>query len=285
MAAPPGNLLPDGTVGAITVQELNIYPLKSARAIPRARVRLAATGFEWDRHWMIVREDGMFLTQRTHPSLTRVATELTSEELILTSEGWQPLTLPLAPRGPERPVRIWKDACGGLDQGDEAAAWVSAVIGERVRLVRTTAAPGRRANPEYAGSTLSPLAFPDGYPILVCNRASLDDLNARLPQALPMERFRPNLVLEGLAPFAEDRIASIHIGAVTLTLVKPCTRCIIPSTDQRTGIRGADPLPVLRKFRFDRKLRGVIFGENAVITRGVGELLQCGAECRVTYGD
>ena len=267
----------------ITVQELNVYPLKSARGIPKAHVRLAATGFEWDRHWMVVRGDGTFLTQRTHPLLTRIVTELTSEALLLTSEGLKPLMLPLAPQGPERPVRIWKDSCEGLDQGDEAAAWVSAVLGEPVRIVRTPATPGRRANPEYAGPAPSPVAFPDGYPILVCNRASLDDLNRRLPEALPMERFRPNLVLEGLPPFAEDRIASVDIGPITLTLVKPCTRCIIPSTDQRTGIRGADPTPVLRTFRFDRKLLGVTFGENAVITRGVGEILERGADCRVAY--
>lgn len=191
--------------------------------------------------------------------------------------------LPLAPRGPQRAVRIWKDACEGLDQGDEAAAWVSAVLGEPVRVVRAPATPGRRANPQYAGSVPSPLAFPDGYPVLICNRASLDDLNRRLPQALPMERFRPNLVLEGLPAFAEDRIASIDVGEVRLTLVKPCTRCIIPSTDQRTGIRGFDPLPVLKTFRFDRELLGVTFGENAVISHGVGELLERGSECRVAY--
>jgi uncharacterized protein len=91
------------------------------------------------------------------------------------------------------------------------------------------------------------------------------------------------VVLEGLPPFAEDRIAALAIGPITLTLVKPCTRCIIPSTDQRTGARGFDPLPVLRAFRFDRQLLGVTFGENAVITRGVGELLERGMECRVTY--
>lgn len=267
---------------AITVQELNVYPVKSARGIPKTRVLLTATGFEWDRHWMVVREDGMFLTQRSHPSLTQIATELTGEGLVLTSAGSKPLLLPLSPRGPGRPVRIWKDSCEGLDQGDEAAAWVSAVVGEPVRVVRTPAVPGRRANPDYAGTTPSPLAFPDGYPVLVCNRASLDDLNRRLPEALPMERFRPNLVLEGLPPFAEDRIATIGIGPITLTLVKPCTRCIIPSTDQRTGIRGFDPLPVLRTFRFDRELLGVTFGENAVITSGVGEFIERGAECRVT---
>ena len=266
-----------------TVQELHVYPMKSARGIPQARVRLAATGFEWDRHWLVVRAEGMFLTQRTHPSLTRIATELTDEGLILTSEGSKPLLLPLTPQGSGRAVRIWKDSCEGLDQGDEAAAWVSTVLGEPVRVVRTPATPDRRADSEFAGPHPAPLAFPDAFPILICNRASLDDLNSRLPEALPMDRFRPNLVLAGLPPFAEDRIASLAIGPIALTLVKPCTRCIIPSTNQRTGIRGLDPLPVLRTFRFDRKLLGVTFGENAVITHGAGEFLERGAECRVTY--
>lgn len=269
-------------MAAVFVEELNVYPLKSARGIAQSRVRLAATGFEWDRHWMVIREDGMFLTQRTHPMLTRIVTDLTSEGLVLTSEGLQPLTLPLEPRGAGRLVRIWKDSCEGLDQGEEAASWVSSVLGEAARIVRAPATPGRRADPDFAGTAFSPIAFPDGYPILVCTRASLEDLNRRLPEPLPMERFRPSLVLTGLPPYAEDRIASLDIGPITLTLVKPCTRCIIPSTDQRTGIRGIDPGPVLRTFRFDRKLHGVTFGENAIITRGAGEILERGAECRVT---
>ena len=269
----------------MTVQELNVYPLKGARGIPKARVHVAATGLEWDRHWLVVREDGTFLTQRTHPTLARISTELTNDGLVLTTDGLEPLMLPFARRGADRPVRIWKDACRGLDQGDEAAAWLSGVLGERVRLVRTPATPDRRASPEFAGPDPAPIAFPDAFPILVCNRASLDDLNERLPEALPMARFRPSVVVEGLPPFAEDRIASLAIGSILLTLVKPCTRCIVPSTDQLTGVRGLDPLPVLRTFRFDRKLLGVTFGENAVITRGVGEFLECGAECRVTYDD
>ncbi len=267
----------------VILQELNVYPLKSARGIAHTAARLSATGFEWDRHWMVVREDGTFLTQRTHPWLARIATRLTREGLILESEGRQMLTLPLEARGERRPVRIWKDLCEGLDQGDAAAQWVSAVLGEPVRVVRAPPAPGRLANPGFAGRQPAPLAFPDGYPVLVCSRASLEDLNSRLPEALPMERFRPNLVIEGLPPFAEDRIATIQIGPVTLRLVKPCTRCIIPSTDQRTGVRGFDPLPVLRTFRFDPTLRGVTFGENAVIVTGIGETLECGAQCRVTY--
>ncbi|MHB8815267.1 MAG: MOSC domain-containing protein [Steroidobacteraceae bacterium] len=267
----------------VTVQELHVYPVKSARGIPKDRVRVATTGFEWDRHWMVVREDGTFLTQRTHPLLTQILTELNTGGLTLTAVGFRPLLLPLEARGAGRPVRIFKDSCEGLDQGDEAAAWVSRVLGEPVRIVRTPATPDRRASPEFAGPQPSPIAFPDGYPILVCNRASLEDLNRRLPQPLPMERFRPSLVLEGLPPFAEDRITSLEIGPVVLTLVKPCTRCIIPSTDQRTGIRGLDPVPFLRTFRFDRKLLGVTFGENAIISGGVGEFVERGAECRVTY--
>lgn len=270
---------------SVTVQELHVYPVKSARGIAHSRVRLAATGFEWDRHWMIVRADGMFLTQRTHPVLTQVVPEVAADRLVLTAAGLRPLILPLAPRGEGRPVRIFRDACEGLDQGEEAAAWVSEVLGEPARMVRTPATPDRQANPEFAGPDRVPVTFSDGFPILVCNRTSLDDLNQRLPEALPMERFRPNLVLAGLPPFAEDRIASLQIGPIVLALVKPCTRCIIPSTDQRTGIRGVDPLPVLRTFRFDRKLLGVTFGENAVITRGVGEFIERGMECRVMYDD
>jgi uncharacterized protein YcbX len=98
-----------------------------------------------------------------------------------------------------------------------------------------------------------------------------------------MERFRPNVVLHGLPPFAEDRIASLRVGDVTLTLVKPCTRCVITSTDQRTGERSSNPLPVLREFRFNSTLLGVTFGENAVLTAGVGTRIQRGAECVVTY--
>jgi uncharacterized protein YcbX len=128
-----------------------------------------------------------------------------------------------------------------------------------------------------------PVAFSDGFPILVCNGASLDYLNTRMPQSIPMERFRPNIVLDGLPPFAEDRIATLQIGPVTLSLVKPCTRCVITSTDQRTGERSTNPLPFLREFRFDRALLGVTFGENAILTAGVGNTIERGAKCDVTY--
>jgi uncharacterized protein YcbX len=178
---------------------------------------------------------------------------------------------------------VWKDTCAALDQGDHAASWLSEALGDAVRIVRVPRSMRRIANPQFAGPEPAPIAFPDGFPVLLCNRASLDELNSRLSEPLPMERFRPSLVLDGLPAFAEDRIAAITAGPITLALVKPCTRCIIPSTDQRTGVRGFDPLPVLRTFRFDPTLRGACFGENAVIRAGVGAVLEVGAACEVAY--
>jgi uncharacterized protein len=267
----------------VTIDQLNIYPLKSGRGISRASVRLAATGLEWDRYWMITNAAGSFLSQRTHPKLACIVPELSDTELTLRAPGLTPLTLPLEPRGESVSVQVWKDPCEGLGQGEAANAWASAALGEPVRLVRVPNAPKRMANPQFAGPTPMPVTFSDGFPILVCNRGSLEDLNTRMPEPIPMERFRPNIVLEGLPPFAEDRIGSFQIGAVTLSLVKPCTRCIITSTDQRTGDRSTNPLPVLRTFRFDRNLLGVTFGENAVPTAGVGRQIDKGAECLVSY--
>jgi len=178
---------------------------------------------------------------------------------------------------------VWKDACVGVDQGGAAHEWASRVIGQAVRLVRVAPDMERAANVKFAGTTPAPLGFADGYPLLVCNRASLEDLNQRLPRRIPSERFRPNIVVSGLPAWAEDRIDILVLGAVTLRLVKPCTRCSIPSRDPCSGEPATDPLPALRKFRFDRELLGVTFGENAVIERGTGCEIERGAQCRVTF--
>jgi len=267
----------------VTVDELNIYPLKSGRRIPKSSVRMAATGFEWDRYWMVVNSEGTFLSQRTHPKLAWIQPELSGIALTLHAPDREPLVLPLETRGDSVNVRVWKDPCLGFDQGEVASAWVSDILGEPVRVVRAPENSKRMASPEFAGPTPAPVSFTDGFPLLVCNRASLDDLNTRMPEPVPMERFRPSIVLHGLPAFAEDRISSIKIGDVTLRLVKPCTRCVITSTDQQTGERSTNPLPVLRAFRFDRALMGVTFGENAIPTEGVGAVIHTGAECAVTY--
>jgi uncharacterized protein YcbX len=268
------------------IQALHVYPLKSAQGIALEQARLDTSGLAWDRHWMVVRPDGAFLTQRTHPRLARIATELTPDGLRLSSAGCAPLLLPFeAPPAAALPVRIWREACVGLDTGAAAAAWVSALLGEAARVVQAPRSAARRADPRYAGPHPPPLAFPDGFPLLICTEASLEALNARLGARLPMNRFRANLVLSGLEPFAEDRIESIRIGPVTLQLVKPCTRCTIPSRDQYTGEPDLDPLPVLRRFRFDPQLRGVTFGVNALISAGEGTSLAQGSPCEITLRD
>jgi uncharacterized protein len=271
-----------------TVVGLFVYPLKSTRAIARQATKLSATGFEWDRQWMFVNAQGTFLSQRTHPQLARLVPEVTAEALVVRAPGRPPLEVPLAAAagggGGERvAVRVHRDWCVGIDEGHTAAQWASETLGEALRLVRVPADPERRANPAFAGTTSAPMGFADGFPLLVCNQASLADLNTRLPQPVPMERFRPNLVLSGLPAWAEDRIDSLTIGAVRLRLVKPCTRCTIPAIDQHSGLPATDPAPVLREFRFNTVLHGVTFGENAVIDGGAGAEINRGAQCRVTF--
>ena len=267
----------------VSVTGLYVYPVKSTRGIARARVALAPTGFEWDRQWMIVNARGVFLTQRTHPQLARIVPQLTADALVLRAPGLSTLTVPLASEGARTAVRIWDDGCVGIDQGSAAREWLSRAVGEAVHLVRVAPDMGRVADAKFAGATPAPLGFSDGYPVLICNEASLEDLNGRLPEHIPMERFRPNLVLRGLPAWAEDHIETLTVGPVELRLVKPCVRCTIPSIDQQSGERSTDPAPALKQFRTSRTLRGVMFGENAVIVRGSGETLERGAVATATY--
>ncbi|HVN44425.1 MAG TPA: MOSC N-terminal beta barrel domain-containing protein [Steroidobacteraceae bacterium] len=264
-----------------TIAGLFIYPLKSARGIACSRVRLGTTGFEWDRQWMLINSDGVFLSQRSHPQLARVVPSIEAGELALLAPDLPPLRLGAVPPGRRIPVRVHRDSCFGIDAGEAAAEWASQIAREPARLVRVPARSERFAARAWAGAAL--LGFADGFPVLVCSQSSLDDLNSRMPQSIPMDRFRPNIVLEGLPPWAEDRIDALGIGDVTLRLVKPCTRCTIPAIDQLTGSPATDPAPVLRQFRYDKALRGMTFGENAVIEAGAPGELGRGALCEVRF--
>jgi uncharacterized protein YcbX len=266
-----------------TVRHLFFYPVKSARAIARDQLRLASTGFEWDRHWMAASRDGVFMSQRTQPRLARVRPEISAEHLTLHAPDQPPLTVPLRPEGTTKPAEVWKNAITALDQGDDAARWMSEAVGMEARLLRISPVLDRKAAPEYAGTTPAPVSFADGFPLLVANLASLADLNTKMSEPVPLDRFRPNIVLEGLEPWAEDRIAALEFDNVTIRLVKPCTRCVITATDQQTGNPASNPLPILRKYRFDKQLMGVKFAENAVIAAGIGETLITGSTCRIVW--
>ena len=274
----------DSTAEAV-VAGLCIYPVKSCRGIAVVETRLGERGFEHDREWMIVDPEGRFLTQREVPRLALISVALSATELELTAQGLAPLAMPRDAAGPARSVTVWGDTVLAIDQGDDAAQWLSTGLGRPVRLVRFDPKGRRLCNPAYAGQSGAHTGFADAYPLLVLSEASLADLNSRLASPLPMNRFRPNLVLSGLEAFDEDHIDRVHVGEITLKLVKPCTRCRITTTDQSTGEVGVEPLPTLALYRHSARFEGVAFGMNAIILAGAGAAISVGARasCRFEF--
>jgi uncharacterized protein len=263
-------------VTVATVSGLFVYPVKSARGLAMDRAVVEATGLAEDRRYMVVRPDGRFITQRSHPVLATLRTRLEPAGLALSADGcaW----VGVVPGDGVRPidVEVWGDRVAARDCGDSAAELLSELLDEPARLAWIPPASWRAADPDFTGSIEVPVGFADGFPILVCNEASLADLNGRLPSAIPMNRFRPNVVLSGLPAYAEDGISDIAIGALRLRFVKPCTRCTMPAIDQVTGERGVDPSPVLKQYRHDPVLRGVTFGVNAIVLEGGGQTIRVG---------
>ena len=266
------------------ITELFVYPVKSCRGIARERAELAATGFEGDRHWMLVRPNGRFVTQRELPRMALIGTQLDAATLTFAAPGMPPLRLSRDAEGQARDVTVWKFDGRGIDCGEQAAAWATQFLETPLRLVRFDPSAPRVCTPEWTPGTRAVTEFSDGFPILVISRASLADLNSRLPQALPMERFRPNIVIDGVGAYDEDRIHELRAGPVTLRIVKPCTRCSITTTDQDRGaVDGVEPLRTLKEYRYDSNLKGVLFGQNAIIVEGVGQHLQVGQSFDVRW--
>lgn len=267
----------------IRLASLHIYPVKSCRGITCDRARVTAAGLEHDREWMIVDDRGVFLTQREQPQLARVHVELLAGTLQVTCPGTGTFDVPLDAVGPLTTVNVWRSRVRAFDMGDVARDALSAFLGRPVRLVRFDPAERRLSNPEWTQGVEAPNRFSDGYPLLVLSTASLADLNSRLEIPLPLDRFRPNLVFDGWTAYGEDRAATLDCRNLKLALVKPCTRCIITTTEQGTGERlGVEPLATLRSYRLNRELRGVVFGQNAIVLAGPGTQLEPGAEFRVT---
>jgi hypothetical protein len=261
----------------ITIAGLITYPVKSCRGIEQETARLTEAGLEHDREWMFVGPGGRFLTQREVPRLARVEVALQDGELRLSAAGAQELAVPLDLAGTAVEVTVWRDRVPAFDQGDEPAAWIRSLLGREARLVRFDRRARRLSDRAWTGTVEALNRFSDGYPLLILSRASLDDLNSRLPAALPMNRFRPNVVLDGLPAYGEDGLHELKSGDVQLRIVKPCTRCTITTTDQRDGtVTGEEPLRTLKTFRWDPRLRGVTFGQNAIVVAGAGRALRAG---------
>jgi uncharacterized protein len=247
------------------LSELHVYPVKSCGGISLETTTLGPRGVPGDRGWMVVDATGRFITQRSDPSLAGIRTRMDPECLVLEAAGLPPLELSRSGDGQQVEVTVWNDAGRAVDAGDRAAAWLGQHLGRSVRLVRMDGTFHRRPNPEWA--TIGELSFVDAFPVLVISRASLEDLNRRLPAPLRMNRFRPNLVVDGCSAFEEDRWGRIQVGGAVLRLVKPCTRCATTTVEQETARLGHEPLSTLAAFRrWDRG--GVIFGQNAVVEVG-----------------
>jgi len=208
-------------------------------------------GFVGDRRFMVVTEaEGMFLTQRGHPRMALIETSLTPTTLILSSPGRGSVTVPLNASAGQRRVTVWKSTTPADDCGDEPAEWLSGFLGGSLRLVRM----GGTYQRPIVKPTAQPgdvVSFADGYPFLILSEASLADLNSRLATPLPMNRFRPNLVVAGAAPFAEDAWTRIRTGGAVFRNAGPCARCPITTTDQLTAVRGKEPLKTLATYRRD----------------------------------
>lgn len=256
---------------ALSLAALRVYPVKSCRGLSLEASEVDRFGLRLDRAFMVVGAgDGRFVSQREEPGLARVETELSAQALTLSAPGAGRIRIGLEVEGgPRRPVEVWRHRGEGLDQGEAAARWLSELLGRPLRLVRTPPEHARRVNPERAPEPAW-TSFSDGYPFLVLSEASLAALNRRLPAPLPMDRFRPNLVVRGSAPHAEDGWRRIRIGELELVLVKPCDRCAVTTVDQATGEpSGPEPLQTLARYR--RSAGAVLFGQNAV-ARGTGRL-------------
>jgi uncharacterized protein YcbX len=247
----------------ISVSALIYYPIKACRGHAVDVSNVERMGLEHDRQMMVVTPEGGFLTQREYPKLALVTPSISGEMLSLSAPGIENLTIDMRKSGSARSVDIWKSkGVQAVDQGERAAMWFSDWLGTSVRLVHIAEGYLRKINEKYAVSADDHTAFADGYPILLASEESLADLNARLVESVPMNRFRPNLVVSGCEPFAEDTWNRIRIGEVEMAVVKPCARCVVTTIDKETLEKSKEPLKTLASYR--RKNGGAMFGQNVI---------------------
>lgn len=271
----------------VVLSGLFIYPVKSLRGIAVESAEVDELGLVGDRRFLVVDDEGRFLTQRTRPAMARISTALTEERLMLTMEGGETISVARHPdpAAPLRVVSIWaSEGLQGEDCGDDVAEWLGQRLEVRCRLVRIGAA--------FERPLLKPKArpgerftFADGYPFLIASEASLENLNDRLlergEEPAPMSRFRPNFIVRGCGAFAEDTWAEFTLGNVVFRGGGNCGRCPVTTTDQLTGERGVEPLRTLAEYRRrtgDSNL--VDFGQNLIHSTKRGSV-QVGDEVRV----
>lgn len=254
----------------LTIGELYIYPIKSLGGIAVQEAVVTDRGLQYDRRYMLVDADGKFLTQRELPVMATLKTSIAGGRLRVWGKGQASdiLELPLVAESSSSTigVQVWDDTCIGLRVDEAADRWFSLQLGMDCRLVYMPDTTQRLVDPRYAKHN-EITSFSDGYPILLIGQASLDDLNHRLAEPVPMNRFRPNIVLAGGRPFEEDEMAHFNINEIDFYGVKPCARCQVTTTDQETGERYKEALKTLATYR--QQGHKILFGQN-VLVKGVG---------------
>ena len=251
----------------IRLSAIHLYPVKGIRGVSANQARVEKIGLQSDRRWVVVGGDGKFLSQRTHPRLARVVGKFHDRGLELSAPGQPLLHLDIPREAPRMDITVWRDRMDAAAADPRADEWFSNYLGQTCRLAYMDEACHRPISSPQArpGDSVS---FADGYPCLLVSTASLADLNGRLANPLPMDRFRPNLVVEGCGPFAEDNWRKFSLGDVVFRFAGLCARCSVTTVDQESGERKTnEPLQTLAGYRHNEK--GVVFGVN-LIPEGTG---------------
>ena len=272
------------------ISRLLLYPVKGCRGVSLRSAQLAPTGLEFsgigDREWVVVDEHGDFLSQRELPRMSLIETRLTGSALRLSAPGMLTLDIPFESEGDVVRVRVWDDAVDAVTQGELADRWFSDFLGLRARLMRFDPLAKRVSKRRYTGATEAPYKFADAFALLVASEASLADLNGRLQAKgkapVDLDRFRPNVVLDGVGAFDEDYARELRVGAAVLEVVKPCVRCTVPSVDPARGEQGVEPGDTLAVYRNNAGAGGVTFGVNAIVLQGAGTEVRVGDAVEVT---
>ncbi|MGX7346160.1 MOSC domain-containing protein [Acetobacter pasteurianus] len=268
----------------LSVASVHVYPVKGLRGLSPTQARLWPWGLEADRRWMITDLQGRFITQRTCREMALINAVPTPEGLELGKANMLPCSVRFPDaNAPTLSVTVWKDTVQARDAGEGAAVWLTEALAQPCRLVWMDTP--QQARLRHLDMAEVPVSFADGYPLLVATMASLADLNARLPQgqAVPMARFRPNIVVQGATPWAEDGWLRIRVGAAILRILAPCSRCVVTTIDQATAEVPNPKEPLATLAAFHRTPKGVMFAQNAVVEQlgmiGVGApvtVLDCG---------
>jgi len=251
----------------IIISELYIHPLKSAASVSVKKATLDNLGFEGDRRWMLTDANGDFLSQRQLPEMCLIDAKINADTLSVSVPGKGAISVS-ANLNHVRQVMVWGDNCRAFDAGELAASYLSEFLKTPCRLVCFPADEKRQVDLNYAKPGVL-TGFSDGFPLLIISQASLDDLNKRLDTPVSMTRFRPNIVVSGCEAYAEDEWKHIIVGGIEMQIVKPCSRCSIPSVDPVTAVRSLEPVKTLREYRM--KDSKVYFGQN-VIANSTGVL-------------